>query len=115
MKPTDILRLAPMIGLPFPPHLIILTSSYAPTPYTNTLFIQTDFPHLAHPLLVCTRRVSHGPSDLTFSPTRSILQPAHREYTAGERRSPRLPWRTEGLEILVPHLFSLPLRPPHRS
>jgi hypothetical protein len=114
MKPTDINRLAPMIGLPFP-NLIILTSSYSPTPYTNLPCIQTDFPHLAHPLLVCTYQVSHGPSDLTFALTRSILQPAHGECTARGRRRLHLPRRTEGLEVLVHHLFHLPLRHPHRS
>jgi hypothetical protein len=61
------------------------------------------------------RQVSHGSSDLTFALTRSILRQAHGEHTARGRRSPHLSRRTEGLEVLVHHLFSLPLRPPHRS
>lgn len=63
---------------------------------------------------MCTRQVSHGSSDLTFALTRSMLQQAHGEHTARGSRSPRVP-RTEGLEVLVHHLFSLLLHPPHRS
>jgi hypothetical protein len=63
---------------------------------------------------VRTRPASHGPSNLTFALTRSILRQAHGEYTARGRRSAHLPRRAEGLEVLVHHLFPLPLHPPHR-
>jgi hypothetical protein len=97
------------------PLLTFVPPSHAPYPTYNLPYIQTDFAHLAHPLLVCTRQVSHGSSSVTFALTRSIPQQAHGEYSARERRSPRLPRRTEGLEVLVHHLFPLPLHPPHRS
>ena len=124
MKLFTSFQLAPSIGhYSIPPSLIILTSlsPVSPSPlYTISASYPIDFPscqassHLAPDLSSWTPSKSgHGSHDLTSAVTLSILQ-GRGEHTVRGRRGRRLARRTEGLEVLVHHLFPRPFRPPHR-
>lgn len=104
------------------PRLRVLTSPslVSPSPpNTISASYQIDIPscqassHLAPDLSSWVPPQSgHGSPDLTFAVTLSRLQGRGEHTVRGRRRY--LPWRTEGLEVLVHHIFPRSFRPPHR-